>query len=147
MSESRECEPDVDPPPRVVAVEDRPFWDAIDAGGLSLARCPCGQHYARCQACFACGASARTMRWVPASGRATLLSYVVFDKAYHPYFATRLPYVVALVALDEGPEIVTNVVDLEPRDIGAGALRIGMPLSVRVTARGGQKIHEASVKR
>ena len=47
------------PPLRVVAVEDQPFWDALDAGSFVLARCACGAYYGRSQACLRCGADAR----------------------------------------------------------------------------------------
>ena len=129
------------PPTRVVAHEDRPFWDAIDAGQFVLARCACGAHYARLQACLACQAGAQAMRWVSAAGAGTVRSFVIFDKAYHPYFAALLPYVVAIVTLVEGPEILTNVIDAE-----AAAVYIGMPVRIVIAARGGQNIHQASAR-
>lgn len=127
------------PPPRVVAVEDRPFWDAIDAGEFVLARCACGVYYARAQACLACQAGADALRWVPASGRGTVRSFIVFDKPYHPYFDERVPYIVAVVTLEEGPELVTNVIEID-----VAAVRIGMPVAIVIADRGGQKIHQAS---
>ena len=129
------------PPTRVVACEDQPFWDAIDDGQFVLARCTCGAHYARLQACLACQATAQTMRWVSAAGDGTVRSFVIFDKAYHPYFAGLLPYVVAIVTLTEGPEILTNVIDAE-----AAAVHIGMPVRIVIAERGGQSIHQASAR-
>ncbi|MCB1747262.1 MAG: OB-fold domain-containing protein [Gammaproteobacteria bacterium] len=136
-------QPDLAPPPRVVGPGDAPFWAAIDAGELAVARCRCGACYLREQACPACDAPASALRWVPAAGRATLLSHVVFDKAYHPYFADRLPYVVAVVALEEGPELVTNLVEVTAGDLDAGVLCSGLPLRLRIVQRGGQAIHAA----
>ena len=127
------------PPLRVVVVEDRPFWDALDAGSFVLARCACGAYYARSQACLRCGADARALTWVPASGRGTVRTFVVFDKPYHPYFKERTPYVVAVVTLEEGPEITTNVIDID-----VSAVEIGMPVRIVISERGGQKIHQAS---
>ncbi|MEW6300971.1 MAG: OB-fold domain-containing protein [Thermodesulfobacteriota bacterium] len=129
------------PPRRVVPVEDQSFWDAIDAGNFVLARCVCGAYYARSQACLRCGADAQTLTWVPASGRGTVRTFVVFDKAYHPYFRERLPYVVAVVALQEGPEITTNIVDAD-----VSAIEIGMPVRIIISERGGYKIHQASAR-
>jgi uncharacterized OB-fold protein len=134
---------DTAPPPRVVGPGEAPFWAAIDRGALALAHCACGACYAQEQACCACGASASTLRWKAASGYATLVSHVVFDKAYHPYFAARLPYVVAVVALAEGPQLVTNLVGCDAAELAAGALRAGLPLRLRIARRGGQAIHEA----
>jgi hypothetical protein len=129
------------PPRRVVSVEDQPFWDAIDAGNFVLARCACGAYYARLQACLRCGADAQALTWTPASGRGTVRTFVVFDKPYHPYFAERLPYVVAVIALEEGPEIMTNLVDSD-----IAAVEIGMPVRIVIRERGEYKIHQASAR-
>ena len=129
------------PPRRVAAVEDQPFWNAIDAGTFVLARCTCGTYYARLQACLQCGADANAVTWVPASGRGSVRTFVVFDKPYHPYFEERLPYVVAVVTLKEGPEITTNIVDTD-----VSAITIGMPVHIVISDRGGQKIHQASAR-
>ena len=129
------------PPRRIVSVEDRPFWDAIDVGHFTLARCTCGAYYARLQACLRCGASSMVMTWTPASGRGTVRTFVVFDKPYHPYFAERLPYVVAVIALEEGPEIMTNIIDVD-----VSAVEIGMPVCMVICERGDYKIHQASAR-
>ncbi len=126
------------PPARVAAVEDLPFWDAIDNGLFVLARCVCGAYYARAQACLVCLADAASHRWVSATGRGTVRSFIVFDKPYHPYFAGLVPYVVAVVTLAEGPELVTNVIDIDVE-----LVRIGMPVQIAIVERGGQKIHQA----
>ncbi len=129
------------PPRRVTPVEDQPFWDALDTGNFVLARCACGTYYARSQACLRCGAVASALTWTPVSGRGTVRTFVVFDKPYHPYFKERLPYVVAVVALEEGPEITTNVIDAD-----VSAIEIGMPVRIIISARGEYKIHQASAR-
>ncbi len=125
-------------PRRVIAVEDAPFWQALDDGEFKLARCPCGAWYARTQACLRCGNRASALQWLPASGRGAIKTFVIFDKPYHPWFATRLPYVVAVVALEEGPELLTNVIEV-PVD----AVAIGMKVQIVIVERDGQSIHQA----
>lgn len=132
------------PPPRPDAPEDRAFWQALDAGVLVLAHCACGRCYARSQACCGCGAAADTMTRRAASGAAELVSHVVFDKAYHPYFAPRLPYVVAVVRLAEGPELVTRLVGVDAGALAAGRLRAGLSVRLRVVERDGQALVEAA---
>lgn len=129
------------PPRRVVPVEDQPFWDALDVGNFMLARCTCGAYYVRSQACLQCGADARALTWVPASGRGTVRTFVIFDKPYHPYFKERTPYVVAVVTLEEGPEITTNIVDTDVANV-----EIGMPVRIVISNRGEHKIHQASAR-
>jgi uncharacterized protein len=137
----KETHAEPSPPSRVVSVEDQPFWDALDAGNFMLARCTCGASYARSQACLQCGADAQALTWVPASGRGTVRTFVVFDKPYHPYFKERLPYVVAVVALEEGPEITTNVIDTDVSNV-----EIGMPVRIVISTRGEHTIPQASAR-
>jgi uncharacterized OB-fold protein len=47
-------------------------------------------------------------------------SFVVFHRVYHPAFAGEVPYVVALVELDEGPRLLSNIIDVEPPRIRCG---------------------------
>jgi len=140
MSE-KEIQAEPSPPSRVVSVEDQPFWDALDAGNFMLARCACGASYARSQACLQCGADAQALTWVPASGRGTVRTFIVFDKPYHPYFKDRLPYVVAVVALEEGPEIMTNIIDTDVTNV-----EIGMPVRIVISKRGEHAIHQATAR-
>ena len=128
-------------PARIVAIEDKPFWDAIDEGQFVVAHCACGASYLRSQTCLRCRASADSLRWKPASRNATVRTFVVFDKPYHPYFAERLPYVVGVVSLQEGPEMITNVIDCDVE-----TLSIGQAVEIIIVERGGQKIHQAAVR-
>jgi hypothetical protein len=102
----------------------RPFWDAAASGRLLLPRCnACGRHFFRpevaCTHCFA-----TDWQWVPASGRGTLYSYSVVHRAPAPGFV--VPLVLAVVELDEGPAMFSNLVGCAELDI-----RIGMALAVR----------------
>jgi uncharacterized protein len=67
--------------------------------------------------CTECGA--QRFRWVAASGRGRLWSYVEFHKSYSPTFKIPTPYVVAVIELDEGPLIYSNMLD-DYADLEAG---------------------------
>jgi len=88
----------------------RPYWDALREGHLVVQRCNCGHAWLparrHCPACLS-----PDVRWERASGRGRLLSWVIYHTAYHPAFEARLPYNVALVQLEEGPRVLTNIVD------------------------------------
>jgi uncharacterized OB-fold protein len=119
-----------EPPDRVVLPEDELFWAAVDEGRLDLVRCDnCGAYSEFARSCVECGARAFT--WVPASGEGEVVSFVTFWRSYHPYFAEMLPYDVAVVRLDEGPDLITNVVDVEPK-----AVEIGMRVRIEIRERG-----------
>jgi len=113
------------PPIPVPDEASKPFFEGAAAGRLMLMRCAgCGTYRYpsrdRCDVCW----STET-EWVEASGRATLHSWAIFHQVYHPAFAERVPYNVAVVELDEGPRITTNVVGVDN-----AALHAGMPLEV-----------------
>ena len=63
------------------------------------------------------------------SGRASLFTFTIVHRTPHPGFQADAPFVVALVKLEEGPLMATNIVDL-PEPPGPEDLRIGMALKV-----------------
>ena len=64
-------------------------------------------------------------RWVDLSGRGTVWSWVVFHQKYYDGFESEMPYNVATVELDEGPRIMTNIVNTTN-----DKLRVGMRVGV-----------------
>ena len=112
--------------------ETRPFWDGCAAGELRLQRCTdCGKPYFYPRSvCPACGS--RNVEWFTASGRATLYSYVINHRAA-PGFADDAPYAIAVVQLDEGPRMMTNIIGLPATP---EALVLDMPLQVTFEPRG-----------
>ncbi|GAA0988412.1 OB-fold domain-containing protein [Acrocarpospora macrocephala] len=122
-------------PVPVVTEENRPFWEGLAEGRLLLQRCSgCGHpRYPIALVCPRC--LSKEHGWEAMSGRGTVFSSVVFHQVYHPAFADRVPYNVAMVELDEGPLIMTNVV-------GTDQVTVGMPVQVIFTAIEGAVIHQ-----
>jgi uncharacterized protein len=123
-------------PPRILGLYDRPMWDKLaETGRLHLQCCSeCGTwRYPPGPACQAC--LSPEAEWKPVSGGGELLSWVMFRKSYLPEYPA--PYNVIAVRLDEGPTIISNLVD-DPQDgqglIGARvrmeivAMEDGVPL-------------------
>ena len=52
--------------------------------------------------------------WHEVSGCGRVFSYVVVHRVYHPGFADEVPYVVAVIELDEGPRMISNVIGIAP---------------------------------
>lgn len=107
------------PRPKIDAL-NRGFWEAARAGKLTVQRCDgCEDiHFPGSPVCPKCLSEKQS--WVPVSGRATLLSWVRFHRAYWEGFRADLPYLVALVGLEEGPMLMTNIVDATPEDLTVG---------------------------
>lgn len=94
------------------SIETQPFWAAVQERKLLMPRCDaCGTvAFPPTVACRTCSATAFT--WTEMSGNGTIYSFVVYHRVYHPAFAEKVPYVVAVIDLDEGPRIISNVVDV-----------------------------------
>ena len=109
----------------------QPFWDACAQGRLLLQHCgDCGhlQLYPRLL-CAACGS--RTLGWVEASGRGTVKTFTIIRRAVSAAFEPDAPYVVALVELEEGPTLMSNIIGRDPASVA-----IGQPVRVTFEARG-----------
>ena len=109
-------------PAPYVLPEVKPFWDATAEGRLVLPKClECQQviWYPR-PFCPACAAS--RVEWVPASGRGTVYSFTVNRRGQADLAAYRDAgvYVLAYVELEEGPRVMTNIVDCEPDSVRIG---------------------------
>ncbi|MFB6845956.1 Zn-ribbon domain-containing OB-fold protein [Streptomyces sp. NPDC056373] len=115
----------------------RTYWDAAAEGRLLIRRCgACGRahHYPRefCPHCWS-----EDVTWETASGRATLYTWSVVHRNDLPPFSHRVPYVAAVVALAEGPRMMTEIVGargtphpLTGEDPGAPGLSAGAALEV-----------------
>jgi uncharacterized OB-fold protein len=91
----------------------RPFWEAAREGRFLIKRCrDCGRaHYYPRPFCPHCWSGA--VDWEDASGRASLYTWSVVHQNDLPPWPQRVPYVAAVVDLDEGPRVMTNVVECE----------------------------------
>ena len=106
---------DTDPvatPPAVLGLYDRPMWDSIKQRRMALQCCEaCGAwQYPPAPGCTVCGSEA--LAWTPASGRATILSWVVFHRQYLPAYPA--PYNAIAVRLAEGPVMISNLEGAKP---------------------------------
>jgi uncharacterized OB-fold protein len=101
----------------------RPFWEGARARQLRLQRCrDCHKYifYPRlvCPFCLS-----DNLDWVTASGKGKVYSYTVVRRAMHPAFREDVPYVLAIVELEEGPRLTTNIVGVVPEEV-----RVDMPV-------------------
>jgi uncharacterized protein len=95
-----------------VTLETQPFWDATGEGRLVLPQCDaCGTviWYPR-RFCPSCGANA--VSWIAAGGQGSVYSFTIVRKGDGAY-REAAPYVVAYVELDEGPRVMTNIVECD----------------------------------
>jgi uncharacterized OB-fold protein len=109
-----------------------PYWQSLANGRLSYQRCrSCGHSWLparpQCPSCLHAD-----WEWTPASGKARLISWVVYHHAYHESFAARLPYTVTVVELDEGPRMTSNIVGVDDPE----KLKIDQRLCLKIESEG-----------
>jgi uncharacterized protein len=98
-------------PKRVVPIptpETQPFWQGARDGELRLQRCDACAHVYFPPRPFCPKCAGRAVSWFAASGRGSLYSYVIHHRPA-PGFTP--PYSIAVVQLDEGPRMMTNIIE------------------------------------
>jgi uncharacterized protein len=104
------------PVPQVNPVA-QPYWDAAREGRLVVQKCDgCGEYifYPR-QLCPRC--HSQKLGWAQVSGRGSVYSYTVVKSNSPSYFLADIPYVVAIIQLEEGVRMLSNVVGCDPDDV------------------------------
>lgn len=113
----------------VVDPESAPYWAALKERRLILKRClDCGRHHFYPRAlCPHCHSDA--LEWSDARGTGSIYSYTVARRPAGPAFKADVPYVVAVVELDEGARMMTHIVTDD-----VDSVRIGQRVAVAFDA-------------
>ena len=111
-----------------------PFWEGLKAERLLIQQCERCSHWVfyprrHCPACFT-----HALAWREVSGGATLYSFTVTRIATLPDFADEMPQILAVVELDQGVRINTNLVGLDEAEVKVG-MRL-QPVYAEVDAKG-----------
>ncbi len=104
-------------PVPVVASWSQPFWDAAKEKRLIIQQCTaCGEHvfYPR-MVCPHCAAD--SLVWVEASGKGTVYSYTVVEANAPSTFLADMPFVIAVIRLEEGVQMLSNVIGCDPHSV------------------------------
>lgn len=105
----------------IIDEDSRPYWEAARRHELSLPQCnDCGKfHFYPRNFCPHC--KGQSLTWKAVSGKGKVYSYTVPRVPISPAYQDSVPYVVALVELDEGPRIMANIIDCQPEEVEIGA--------------------------
>jgi uncharacterized OB-fold protein len=103
----------------------RPYWEGARDGKLRLQRCRACQNiwHPPSPGCVRCGSP--DLAWIDAAGNGRVHSFVVIHAAAHPAAQGKLPLVVALIRLEEGPLFICNLLACSPDTV-----HIDMPVRV-----------------
>jgi len=102
------------PLPQPITPEAKPYWDGLKEQKLLVPRCAeCGHvfFYPRilCPRCHS-----RNLTWVETSGKGKLYAFEIAYQSFNPAMKVRPPYVLAMIELDEGPRLMSNLINAEP---------------------------------
>ncbi len=118
------------PLPTPITPEAKPYWDGAREGKLMIPKCQaCGKAFlyprVLCPFC-----ASRDIGWIQASGRGKLYSFEIAHQILNKAFKVKTPVVLAMVELEEGPRMLTNLINVEAdpeeaplRHAGGGRLR------------------------
>jgi uncharacterized protein len=98
----------------------QPYWDGTKLGELRVRECnACGAHFRfireLCPQCWS-----DDLGWKVSAGRGRVVARVVVQRAPYPAMEARVPYVLALVELEEGVTMMSNIVDCDPTTVEVG---------------------------
>ena len=105
--------------------DSAPFWEAAFRGELRMQKCADCAHVRFPPALLCARCLSDRAEWVQLSGRGTVYSWIVVHQSQHPAFNADVPYNVAIVELEEGPRLHTNLIGCSNEQI-----HIGMPVEV-----------------
>ena len=103
-----------------ISAESKPFWDACARHELLVQTCrACGsvQYYPRgvCATCWS-----PDVAWTPSSGRGRVYTFTVTHRTQARGFRDDLPYVLAWIELEEGVQVMSNIVGVDPVKVAIG---------------------------
>lgn len=114
MSEYKKPLPDFRP-------ETKPFWDAAKNHELKLPKSNTdGKFFFYPRALSPYDDMTHDIGWEKASGKGKVWTFSIHNMGPTPAYKGDPPYVVALVELEEGVKMMTNIVDCDPKDVAIG---------------------------
>ncbi len=111
---------DYQKPIPIPGYDSEPFWRGCKGHELLIPHCQdCGAyHFFPRFFCTKC--LSRKIEWVKSKGLGTVYTFTIIDRAGIPAFQKEVPYVLALVELDEGVRMMTNIVGCRPEGVEVG---------------------------
>ena len=99
----------------------QPFWDGLREHKVKIQYSPSADRYIFYPRVLTPGTLADDLEWREVSGSGTLYTFTVADRPTAPPWADALPQLLAIVELDQGPRLSSEMVGVDP-----AALRVGM---------------------
>jgi uncharacterized OB-fold protein len=98
----------------------RPFWDALAEHRVLIQYSPSAGRYVFYPRLLSPGTLVDDLEWREVSGEGVLYTYTVAERPTAPPWADSLPQLLAIVELDEGPRLSTELVNVDPAVLAVG---------------------------
>jgi uncharacterized OB-fold protein len=96
------------------------YWEGCRNHELLIQQCAECRLYQFYPRIICTGCMSAQVEWVQASGRGKVISFTIMHRAISHAYAIEAPYVIALIKLDEGPTMMSNIVQLDPENVVVG---------------------------
>ncbi|ARK29961.1 Zn-ribbon domain-containing OB-fold protein [Halalkalibacter krulwichiae] len=106
-------------------VETAPYWEACRNHELLIQQCSTCHHFQFYPRLMCTKCTNRKMQWKRATGHGTVKSFTIVHRAISKVYQMEAPYVVALIQLEEGPTMMSNIIKCNLQ-----AVEIGMKVKV-----------------
>ena len=109
----------------IINIDNAQYWEFCKKHELRMQKCTqCGHvRFPTSILCPRC--HSMETEWARLSGKGRIYSYVIYHMAYHPSYKYDIPYAVAIIQLDEGPRMESNITHCKMEDI-----KIDMPVEL-----------------
>ena len=101
------------------------YWDACLDHQLMIQKCTQCNHYQFYPRIICTECMSQNVEWVKASGRGEVISFTIVRRPVSKAYADEVPYVVALIKLEEGPSMMSNIIECD-----VDSVKIDMPVHV-----------------
>jgi uncharacterized OB-fold protein len=101
------------------------YWEACRNHQLMIQKCSNCNHYQFYPRIICTECMSQDVEWIVASGLAEVSSFTIVRRPVSKAYADEVPYVVALIKLDEGPAMMSNIVECDIDNV-----KIGMRVEV-----------------
>ncbi len=115
--------------------ESDKYWEGANEGKLLLQKF--GDHIQFYPRAVSTKDGSRDVEWIEALGKATLYTFTIVYQAPHPSFVDDVPYIAAIVTLEEGVNMPTRIIGIDPEPEN---LTLGMDLKLDFIDADGQKL-------
>ena len=105
--------------------DTKPFWDGCKQHQLRFQKCRDCQHVRWPPSIICPRCHSQDTEWITASGRGKVYTFTAYHQAFHQSFRNDLPYITAIIELEEGPHLLSNIVGCSPQEV-----KCDMPVEV-----------------